>query len=330
MNLLRMRVLKRSKHSCWVARGLGWRHPHGERPLVLTAQKDVAWLFLNIVASVNASFASSLATATSQAALSLSGGPVLMWITNGVCDEHQNVFLLKPGCRTTPGWKEVESFFGPWDFKEDDSWQMHHYWWPLVLFWGLGLNWRVMLINHLSFVSFTENSWARSRGAVSFILYSAVSFILFLHENLHVFNKSFYCRGAHVWGVSSAPRWFPWEGLICPLLQKGETVQPYYFLALPWPGCHMTWPTVNLDSQNPQNSTLFFLCILCSFSPLGRGWGGGVAIEWRSFITLACLLGRYKKNPTELIPACWCIPPWDPSPAYLTPQSVYIHSLLSG
>lgn len=119
---------------------------------------------------------------------------------------------------------------------------------------------------------FTENSWAWSRGAASLILYYAVSFILFLHENSCVFNKSFYCRGACVCGGgSSAPRWFPWEGLICPLRQKGETVQPYYFLALPWPACHMTWPTVNLDSQNPQNSTLFFLCVLCSFFPLRRG-----------------------------------------------------------
>lgn len=115
-------------------RGLGWLNPHGICPVVLTAQKEVAWLFLNIVASVNVSFAVNLATATSQAALSLSSIPVLMWITNGVCDEHQNVFLLKPGCWTTPGRKEVESFFGLWDFKEDDSWQMHHYWWPLVLF----------------------------------------------------------------------------------------------------------------------------------------------------------------------------------------------------
>lgn len=85
-----------STHSCV----LYCINPHGTWPAVLTAPKEVVWLFLDIVASVNVSFAVSLATATSQAALSLSGIPVPLWIIIRVCDEHQNVFLLKPGCCT--------------------------------------------------------------------------------------------------------------------------------------------------------------------------------------------------------------------------------------
>lgn len=88
--------------------------------------------------------------------------PVLLWIIIRVCDEHQNAFLLKPGCSTKPGRKEGSGLFffsRLWDFKEDDSWQMPHstggYWcclrtWigeqgdahqPLVIVYIIGYSW---------------------------------------------------------------------------------------------------------------------------------------------------------------------------------------------
>lgn len=86
-----------------------WTHMADDQ--LLTALKEAVWLFLDSVASENVSLAVSLAKATAQAALGLCGIPALLWIIIGVCDEHQNVFLLKPGLRTMPGRKEADVYF---------------------------------------------------------------------------------------------------------------------------------------------------------------------------------------------------------------------------
>lgn len=305
-------------------RGLGWLNPHGICPVVLTAQKEVAWLSLNIVASVNVSFAVNLATATSQAALSLSSIPVLMWITNGVCDEHQNVFLLKPGCWTTPGRKEVESFFGLWDFKEDDSWQMHHYWWPLVLFEDLDWigGWCSSTTCHLSPSQKTAERGPEVVRRVDKKLCPSfsLSHIFYLISALLLENSCLFDKGFHSGRVIGAHVGSHGTGWSAHCSRKVRRFSCFIFL----PGSRMTWPTVNLDSWNPQTSTLFFLCVLCSFALL---W----SFYWVEELYQSCLpAGEINKNPTELIPACWCIPPWDPSPAYL-PHSLFSFILfLSG
>ncbi len=146
---------------------------------------------------------------------------------------------------------------------------MHRSWWPLVLFEDLDWFLRGTLISHLSFVSFPEHSWAQSRGCV--VCYFAsrkretLSFIFTLFISAPLFETWRLSIKAFMVGGSLGPCEFPWEWLICPLLQRGDVVQLFHFLALPQHGSHMTWPTVNLESRNPKASTFFFLCVLCSF-----------------------------------------------------------------
>lgn len=274
-------------------RGLGWLNPHGICPVVLTAQKEVAWLFLNIVASVNVSFAVNLAMATSQAALSLSSIPVLMWITNGVCDEHQNVFLLKPGCWTTPGRKEVESFFGLWDFKEDDSWQMHHYWWPLVLFEDLDWirGWCSPTTCHLSPSQKTADGrpevvrrvvWPQKRQ-------ETVSFIFTLPYLLSYFCSSSWERlfdKAFIVGGSSGHVGSHGTGWSAHCSRKVRRFSRFIFLlyrsqALAWHDPQLIWIP---ETPKPALYSFFVFYVLFLFC--------GVSTEWRSFIRVACLLGR--------------------------------------
>lgn len=136
-----------------------------------------------------------------------------------------------------------------------------------------------------------------------------------LLENSCLFDKGFHSGrviGAHVGSHGT--------GWSAHCSRKVRRFSCFIFL----PGSRMTWPTVNLDSWNPQTSTLFFLCVLCSFALL---W----SFYWVEELYQSCLpAGEINKNPTELIPACWCIPPWDPSPAYL-PHSLFSFILfLSG
>lgn len=107
-----------------------------------------------------------------------------------------------------------------------------------------------------------EKLWPSFSNSHVFYLNSSL-----LLENLQLSVKAFTVGG------SSGPYEFPWEWLICPLLQKGDVVQPFCFLALLQQASHMTWPTVNLDSWNPKASTLFFLCVLCPFFLLWSCFG---------------------------------------------------------
>lgn len=107
---------------------------------------------------------------------------------------------------------------------------------------------------------------------------SVILFLLFFFRDSCLFDKGFH--GGRVK--------FPWEWLICPLLQKGEAVPSFLCLALLQPGSHMMWPTFNLDSWNPKTSTLFFLCVLCSFSLL---W----SCYWVEELYQTCLPAGEKK-----------------------------------
>lgn len=161
--------------------------------------------------------------------------------------------------------------FWLWDFKEDDSWQMHRSWWPLVLFEDLDWigGWCSSTTCHLSPSQSTAERTPEGVRHVTWPqenekLCPSFSHVFYLISALLVENSRLLINAFMV-GGSSGPCEFPWEWLICPLLQKGDVVQPFHFLALPRQGSHMTWPTVNLDSWNPKASTLFFLCVLCPF-----------------------------------------------------------------
>lgn len=154
-------------------------------------------------------------------------------------------------------WEEGSGlfFFFFWlrDFKEDDSWQMHRSWWPLVLFEDLDWigGWCSSTTCHLSPSQNTTEWTPEGVRHVTWPLKPCPSF-----SHSHVFylisalllENSRLLMNAFMVGGSSGPCEFPWEWLICPLLQKGDVVQPFHFLALPQQGSHMTWPTVNLDS----------------------------------------------------------------------------------
>lgn len=134
--------------------------------------------------------------------------------------------------------------------------------------------------------SCTGNIWARLFG-----LETQRKSVL--HFNSSSFHSQACPSKALMEGSSLGPCEFPWEWLLCPLLQKGEAVHWFHFLALPQPGSRMTWPTDNLDAWKPKTSTLFFLCVYVPFLHAVE------ANKRRSFARIACLLGRLKKGKSD-------------------------------
>lgn len=131
--------------------------------------------------------------------------PVLLWIIIRVCDEHQNAFLLKPGCRTTPGRKEVDVFFLTEILKKmtaDRCLTLGGNWCCLRTWIGAeGDAYQTLVI-----VYFTEYSWARSGGCGACHLatgkWDAVSFIFTPPRFLSYFcfsawESASFCKGFH-------------------------------------------------------------------------------------------------------------------------------------
>lgn len=97
-------------------------------------------------------FPARLATAQSQAAPALSDIPVAMRTSGGVCDEPQNVFLLKPAGRGLRGRKQ-NPFLEI--MRLEERWQLTHASLSVATgaVWGLGLHWRFVLILHRKHLS---------------------------------------------------------------------------------------------------------------------------------------------------------------------------------
>lgn len=107
--------------------------------------------------------------------------PLLLWIIIRVCDEHQNAFLLKPGCSTKPGRKEVDFYFSNCEtlrkMTADRCLTLGGNWCCLrTWIWEQGDAHQPLVI-----VYFTEYSWARSGGCavchLAWRKWDAMSFI---------------------------------------------------------------------------------------------------------------------------------------------------------
>lgn len=188
----------------------------------------------------------------------------------GLCDERRNVFLWRPGCRTPPGRKEVESVFGLWDLKGDDSWQMHHYWWPLVLSetdldWIGG--WCSSASCHVSLLHREQLSDAQRLFGLNQTKKTTTCIRIFAFPDLFISLLLFYVGTKLSSWVGHRAYRFPWNCLICPPLQKGEAVQSFHCLLLPQPGSHMTWHDPKLIWIPVTPMPAFFIGSLCFMPP---------------------------------------------------------------
>lgn len=189
------------------------------------------------------------------------------------------------------GGRKWTLFFKLWDFKEDDSWQMHRSWWPLVLQTRIGSERDAH--QPLVIVSFTGCSWARSWGFAARHLASTkwetVSFI-FTPPCL----LSYFCSSA--WELASLGKGFHGGRVIGTLwVPMGMVDLPSaperwcgsvaafscFTIALTWHDPQLIWILENLK---PSLYSFFVFYVLFFFC--------GVATEWRSFISLAFLLRR--------------------------------------
>lgn len=166
-------------------------------------------------------------------------------------------FFWKPGCLEFPGRRRTGNSFCCESLRKmtaDRCIALGGHW--CCLRTGIGSEGNAH--HPLVILLFTEYSWARSGGSVvkhvtepcentgpneqsvSFIftlpLFYLFPWFLCSAQELSSLGESFH--GGQV--IRTSRFEFPWEWLICPLLQKGDVVQLLHFLALPQQGSHMT------------------------------------------------------------------------------------------
>lgn len=180
------------------------------------------------------------------------------------------------------------------DFKGDDSWQMHRSRWPLVLFEDLDWIAGWCSSNTCHFVSFAEHSWARPGGCVQRDIWPreneklrpslSHSHVFYLVSALLLENT---CQRPSRWAghwdhVSSHG-----NGGSAHCSRKVMHFSRFILLlyrsrALAWHDPQLIW-----IPETPKPALYSFLCVLCSFFSFC-----GAATGWRSFIRVACPLGR--------------------------------------
>lgn len=212
------------------------------------------------------------------------------------CDEQWNVFLRRPGCRTTAWRKQVEAFFGTARHKGRRQLT------DASLLEASGAVWR----RRIEFDSdahqrlivclcCTERSWVKSRGCLASkrqekegsvcILCCFLSFLLV---------PIFYVGTEPSSRVVHQAYCFPWDCLIGPVSLKGEAVQ---FLHLLQPGSPMRWHDPKVIwlpvTLVPAFYLFFMFYAQAFFFPSSTS---AVATEWRISNSLSCLQGRKKRK----------------------------------